>query len=885
MIKLCKSKVRRLLALIITLVLLVTFCVNLPLFSKVTATSCVGEEARSSGEITDAEDYCQSFIPANDHLEYIEVKFATYPMSTLVSSGSIVFTLKDSSGNTLCTKTVAAEKIKDDQFYRFTISDELSSGKTYTFTLQAENFGFSPAPIAWVTKTTDQEETILTFSGSSGAYQTCAQFGYSNMNTGNVALCLLMISFISFLLFFDVRLPQKRRWLQTVPTLIVSAVAMFAIVESLNGYSAFDKTREVFALNFIFYLLLYIVSMFVFNRLRVSLVFSNTIVFVFAIANYFKLQFRGEPLQPWDFFSAGTAASVSSGYVFSLSVVLIVATLAFILLNTIIWKIHFKIQHVSFRAVWGVVGIGVSCLLVSALFGTDRYSVAASTYMQKLGIVNNVWNQTSNYEVNGLVIAFTMNAQYMSVDKPSSYGIDEVENLKTMIETGSEADQISYSARLAAISTAESIALTSADAAVSVPTDANTASDAQDDAVVTQEDPNIICIMCESFADLDHVGDFTTNIEVTPFIDSLTENTIKGYMYVSTYGGGTANTEFEFNTGNTMAFLPHGSIPYQQYISQTTGSLANILTNDGYSAIAVHPFEASGWNRTEVYEDFGFDQFLSQDDFTNPQYYRKYITDECSYDKLIELYENKEEGQPIFLFNVTMQNHGGYTKTYDNFTNSISVTSFAADSATEQYLSLVHESDAALEDIVNYFSTVDEPTVICFFGDHLPSLKNGFYSDIMGKDLSDLSAEEMMQLYNTPFVIWANYDIPEDQIDRISANYLSTLLMQIAGIELPDYNIFLSNLYQQYPVITSMGIYDAQGNYYPSVSDVPNNEALLQYSVLEYNNLFDNSGRDATIFDSASSYATAQSTPITGDPTGSTDETEESDTSATSSFG
>ena len=107
---------------------------------------------------------------------------------------------------------------------------------------------------------------------------------------------------------------------------------------------------------------------------------------------------------------------------------------------------------------------------------------------------------------------------------------------------------------------------------------------------------------------------------------------------------------------------------------------------------------------------------------------------DLSKEKLIELYENKEEGQPIFLFNVTMQNHGGYTKTYDNFTNSISVTSFTADSATEQYLSLIHESDAALEDLVNYFSTVDEPTVICFFGDHLPSLKNGFYTDIMGKD-------------------------------------------------------------------------------------------------------------------------------------------------------
>jgi len=255
------------------------------------------------------------------------------------------------------------------------------------------------------------------------------------------------------------------------------------------------------------------------------------------------------------------------------------------------------------------------------------------------------------------------------------------------------------------------------------------------------------------------------------------------------------------------------------------------------------------------------------DDFINPSYMRGYISDECSYNKLISLYESKPAGQPIFLFNVTMQNHGGYANQYENFTEDVNLTDYPGEfPETEQYLSLINKSDEALKNLIDYFSTVDEPTVICFFGDHLPSMKNNFFETILGENLTDLTPEEMLNLYQTPFLIWANYDINEQEIDKISANYLSTLLLQTANIPLPDYNQYLSTLYQSFPVIDALAVIDSKGNMYQSIDSVPGNEGIKAYSVLAYNNLFDKSGRDATLFDSASPSATGGGVMITGLP-------------------
>ena len=104
--------------------------------------------------------------------------------------------------------------------------------------------------------------------------------------------------------------------------------------------------------------------------------------------------------------------------------------------------------------------------------------------------------------------------------------------------------------------------------------------------------PNIIVIMNEAFSDPSVLGDFTTNEDYMPFVHSLldgADNTISGHLNVSVKGGNTANTEFEYLTGASMAFLPYGSIPYQQYVKKETPSMASYLSSLGYYTIAMHP--------------------------------------------------------------------------------------------------------------------------------------------------------------------------------------------------------------------------------------------------------------------------------------------------------
>jgi len=853
------KQLRTLISIALVTLLLVILLANISVFWNVDTNNCVGESSRSMGTITHETPFRQYFVPQREKLTFIEVRIATYVKEN--AKGVLQFCLLDSNGNIIKQSEVQIKDLESDAYYRFDTNVKLNPEKTYSFTLHATDTGWDKPPVIWVSTLSGQEETSLTLPGVSiyASYQTNARYGYSYFHAEAFAGCAALIMLCGLMIFFRGKMSKRAHKLAGLAAILATPVIIFFLVEALNENSAMDKQSKVYPLNFVLYLLIYLIVFVCINRLRVSMILTNTIIYLLAIVNYFKLQFRGEPLEPWDFFSAKTAMNVSSGYQLSLSIVLIYTFLFFLLLNLVTMKIRFSMTRIRSRVLLGAATSALSVFMVMSLFGTDRYAVAAFGFMEQIGITNNVWNQTSNYVENGLVVAFTMNAQYMNVDKPSHYSIRAVSDLQADMEYGSLENVITLPIQRSAEFALHQALPTEQPAPVedNVPLVPVT-----QDTVVK---PNIITIMCESYADLTTVGDFITNEEVTPFYDSVSENVIKGTLYVSTYGGGTANTEFEFLTGNSMAFLPNGSVPYQQYISSPTGSLAQILDSEGYSTIAVHPYIASGWNRTSVYSNFGFDQFLSVDDFITPKYVRGYVSDESSYDKLIELYESKPEGQPIFLFNVTMQNHGGYGKEYDNFEEQITLTEYPNEyPETEQYLSLLNESDAELEQLIQYFSQADEPTVICFFGDHLPNLKNDFYDTILGKDLSELSSEEMLDLYKTPFLIWANYDIPEQEIDMISANYLSTLLLQTANMDLPEYNQYISSIYPDFPVISGRTIIDANGIAYESISAVPNSEMINNYAILAYNNLFYKHNRNATLFDSVSPFTIQKGIMIRG---------------------
>ena len=261
----------------------------------------------------------------------------------------------------------------------------------------------------------------------------------------------------------------------------------------------------------------------------------------------------------------------------------------------------------------------------------------------------------------------------------------------------------------------------------------------------------------------------------------------------------------------------------------------------GYESTAFHPYQSSGWNRPIVYSNMRFDHQLYQEDVEDPYLIRRYISDQSDYEKLYEI-TDADQGDKTFVFNVTMQNHSSYAQGWNNLEKTVTLPEEqrAADTTAEQYLSLMKASDDALADLIGHYSQSQEPTMIVFFGDHQPPLKNAFYELLYGKPLSERTTQEVLKQYATPFFIWTNYDIEEQQDVVISPNFLGVLTAQMAGLPLTGYMNFLSQLYEVLPVITPVGLISAQGEYLTEDQlNAEQQEWLMTYETLNYCGMVD----------------------------------------------
>ena len=296
-----------------------------------------------------------------------------------------------------------------------------------------------------------------------------------------------------------------------------------------------------------------------------------------------------------------------------------------------------------------------------------------------------------------------------------------------------------------------------------------------------------------------------------------------------------------------MAMLPSNSIAYQFNVKPGAYSLVSTLKDQGYGAVAMHPYPGDNWNRVECYENMGFDVFLDEEFYEDSPQLRNYVSDRADYDKLIEVIERKESPDDrLFIFNVTMQNHGGYEGTYDNFQQEVWLTGELEGKypRTDQYLSLMKKSDEALEYLLDYFKNVDQPTMIVMFGDHQPSVEDGFFDHIYGMASSDVPVQDHLMWYETPFIIWTNYDMPSENMGKLGSIYLSSELLDRANLEMTPYNRFLLELKEVLPVVHFLGCYDREDNYYywaKAESDrCPYKDLVLDYEALVYNHSLDN---------------------------------------------
>ena len=564
----------------------------------------------------------------------------------------------------------------------------------------------------------------------------------------------------------------------------------YCLVEILNGHNPLTDFSPLYlALNLAFYYLIALLLYLITGRTKLSAGLSLGLFWFIGLANRYVYNFRGRAILPGDLLSLGTAANVAANYDYTPSAAqlgtgLICLVLILALLIPPRQKGRARLRLRS------ALPVGLACLVfVGGFFFTSILSD------------RNIKPSTWDTRADGYALHFALCLYYSRTEPPEGYS-------------------------------QEALAALADGASGDVP--------AMGDGTADTTPVNIIVVMNEAFSDLSVLGDLETNRDPLPFFHSLTENTVRGTAYVSVFGGTTANSEYEFLTGHTTAFFSPGTIPYQMYVKPDSASLVGQMDDLGYRTIAMHPFYASGWNRPTVYADFGFDEVLFYDSFQNLSYVRSYISDQADYENIVRLYEEKEPGEKLFFFNVTMQNHSSYDQPWDNLPREVWLTGDKEGlyPTVDQYLSLLYQSDRALEYLMDYFSQVEEPTLLLVFGDHQPQVYGTFYQDMLG---TDLSAPDAQKKQAVPFLIWANYDIPERSGLQLSLNYLSSLLVETAGLPQTGYQQFLAGLWEDLPVVNAVGYLDGEGTwaYAPSGLSQAAQAAILDYQMLQYNEVFD----------------------------------------------
>lgn len=569
----------------------------------------------------------------------------------------------------------------------------------------------------------------------------------------------------------------KSKW--TVPLLLLTVAfgGVFLLHIGINGR---PLKVGAFVYNMHLSLALLLLIQAIAGNLKISSGIWLAICGVFGLVDAAVYQFRGSQIVINDVLSIGTAVSVMGNYKLSIDAQIMTLIIMFVAVMIILCRAAMPKWQAQ-KKWWA----RVLCVVLAALLSwlpvahLDRYK----TY---------TW-ANRGAQGPGILYEFALELYNLNVAPPEGYSAEAVQAIAEEYQAAAEEQN--------------------------------------------GRKPHVIAVMVESWSDLTVLGDIQTDCEIMPWLDEFMENTIHGQAVSSVYGGSTASSEWEFLTGNSMAFMPSGTLVYRQYVRDDIRTIADIMENNGYSTLALHPYFANGWDRSRIYEMIGFDKTIFLEDAEWGETVRDYVSDDAFVDMLIQEFENRDPEKPMFAFGITMQNHGGYV--YEGYEATVDVTTPDCDmSRAEQYLSLIRLTDEALQKLITYFENCGEDVIVLAFGDHQPNILTDEVSDA-------LDNPTMLQQHIVPYFVWKNYEADAREMPLTSINYLSTLLMDEAGIELPAYFQFLQEAQQTVPVITEAGVV-IDGEYVqPEDAPADMQETLRKYHMLEYAQVFDFTVDDA----------------------------------------
>ncbi|MDK4723538.1 LTA synthase family protein [Rhizobium sp. CNPSo 3968] len=492
------------------------------------------------------------------------------------------------------------------------------------------------------------------------------------------------------------------------------------------------------------------------GRAHLSALVVTPLLLVPAFISSQKQHFLSDPLYPSDFLFARQIVELMPVMVrdrpwaaVGLGIGIVVGLAATALLGRYVWK---HAAALSRRERMGRLSV---CLPFAALFVSQMDPTQYSFIREKLGIIPIVWDQTENYNHNGFVIAFALNLPMADVKSPVGYGPNAIDAIP--------ARNYGY---------------------LSGP----------------REKPDVIMLMSESLWDPTRLSNVTFTPDPIPTIRARQS----GNVFSPEFGGMTANVEFEALTGFSNAFLPYGSIPYQQYVRRPLPSLANFFRGEGYTARALHPFSGWFWNRNEVYRAFGFEEFHTEETLPTMDKRGMFAADDSLMKEIMR--EGDAAERPFFFFAVTLQGHGPYeANRYAENTVHIDGNLSEDDRETlATYAQGVREADGSLRMLMDWAERRDRETIIVLWGDHLPPLgivypNTGYMPQQVAARKAPLDV--MRKEHETPLVIWSSKKGLRADIGTISPSQLPYQLLKTAGYEHPFYTGFLGRVQKKYSIV------------------------------------------------------------------------------------
>ena len=570
----------------------------------------------------------------------------------------------------------------------------------------------------------------------------------------------------------------------------------------LNALTAFCLTLILFAM---------------LGRWWLSTALSGAVFTIIALINYYTRDLHGSALMPQDILNLGTAAEVMGSYTLKITHDVIKIALLFLPILAIAFVQRRLCKGAPKRASWPARGVRVAgsalCVFLVMFFGYfGPVTVKPKTTYG--------WAWQNTYYTYGY-LAGTIEATSLMADpiiEPEGYSD------AAAVEAFAKAD--GYTG----------------------PATAETA----------QDYPDVVLILSESFYDFDLVTDLQADTDIMPVTKNL-PNSVYGHTISPHVGGGTNLTEYEMLTSNSLILMP-SITPFNWLNLYNANSVVSYLKGLGYSTMAAHPYTNSNYQRDSAWLALGFDETHFEDDFPTQDRYgdRPYQTDSATYKDWEKLYEAMPEDKPRFSFLVSIQSHGDYDMNDASLDIVHAATDYGEyDELMDEYLSCIKMTDAAVQELCDYFTAQYEKTgrkvIVAMAGDHAPSFVTHVADPSFAAAGNDL---ELLQR-STPFFIWANYPLEHtdaavsttDPLNRMDMVMLTPTLLQQAGLPLSDYYKYLLEMKQNTPVVTAANDYmKADGTTAKYGVDPALDAWVKGYLNLEYNNIGAHSKRDQSIF-------------------------------------